>query len=148
MVASPLFPIDLENIPSFNHSSSGPIAVVDDDVEQLEIISRYYAKTNRENELLLFNGAKDLEDYMDSVEEGVNGAPSLILLDINMPGTNGFQALKQLREKPGFHKVPIVVMFSVSQYQNDIDSARRLGADAYLTKPARASEYIRLFETL
>jgi CheY-like chemotaxis protein len=147
-VVSPLFPIDLDNIPSFNCGSSGPIAIVDDDVEQLEIISRYYAKTNRHNELLLFNGAGDLEKYMDAVEEGINGPPCLILLDINMPGTNGFQVLKQLREKPEFKVDPVVVMFSVSRYQNDIESARRLGADAYLTKPARASEYIRLFEAL
>ena len=147
-MASPLFPIDLEDIPSFNRGSSAPIAVVDDDEEQLEIISRYYAKTNRQNELLLFNGAEDLQNYMDAVEEGISGSPFLILLDINMPGTNGFQVLKDLRKKVKFHIEPVVVMFSVSRYQNDIESARRLGADAYLTKPARASEYIRLFEAL
>lgn len=57
--------------------------------------------------------------------------PDLILLDLNMPDMNGFETLDILRRKPLSGRV---VVFSVSNYREDLITALRRGADGYLLK--------------
>lgn len=57
--------------------------------------------------------------------------PDLILLDLNMPGMNGFEALDVLRKKSLSGRV---VVFSVSNYSEDLVNAIKRGADGYLLK--------------
>lgn len=59
----------------------------------------------------------------------------LVLLDINMPGIDGFELLKKLREQEGLRDLP-VVMCTTSGYDKDMDQAKALGATGYVTKPA------------
>lgn len=70
-----------------------------------------------------------------SGEEGLDMAalhtPDMVILDLAMPGTDGFQVCKQLRE---WTKVPILVL-SVRDDESDKIAALDLGADDYLTKP-------------
>ncbi len=58
-------------------------------------------------------------------------APDLVILDINMPGTSGFQACEAIRAKS---RVP-VMMLTVRGEEGDLVRALELGADDYLTKP-------------
>lgn len=60
--------------------------------------------------------------------------PDLILMDINLPGMNGFAALRRLREDPATRHIPIIAV-SANAMQRDIDRARAAGFDDYLTKP-------------
>ncbi|XKE45350.1 two-component system response regulator NarL [Halomonas organivorans] len=68
-------------------------------------------------------------------EEGLRLAqeldPDLILLDLNMPGMDGIETLKRLRED-GF--AGRIVMFTVSDHEEDVVAALRAGADGYLLK--------------
>lgn len=59
--------------------------------------------------------------------------PDVIILDILLPGTNGFELLKQLREDARLAAVPIIVLSNYSQ-EDDIARAKSLGADRYLVK--------------
>jgi signal transduction histidine kinase len=58
----------------------------------------------------------------------------LVLLDINMPGTDGFELLKSIRGEAALRDLP-VVMCTTSGYDKDVDQARALGASGYLQKP-------------
>ncbi|MBL7921559.1 MAG: response regulator [Bacteroidia bacterium] len=58
----------------------------------------------------------------------------LIFLDINMPGKNGFELLKQIRETLVCNNVP-VIMISTSDNPNSILVSRELGANLYVVKP-------------
>jgi CheY-like chemotaxis protein len=58
----------------------------------------------------------------------------LVLLDINMPGVDGFEFLKQIRGKTALRDLP-VVMCTTSGYDRDMDQAKALGASGYLQKP-------------
>ncbi|MGE4352132.1 MAG: response regulator [Bdellovibrionales bacterium] len=58
----------------------------------------------------------------------------LVLLDINMPGLDGFQTLSKIRTTPSFAHTP-VVMCTTSSYENDKNYANALGANGYINKP-------------
>jgi len=68
-------------------------------------------------------------------EEGIRLAteldPDLILLDLNMPGVNGLETLRLLREGGVASRI---VIFTVSDHEEDVVSALRAGADGYLLK--------------
>lgn len=59
--------------------------------------------------------------------------PSLILLDLNMPGMNGFEFLEKIKSDSDLQQIPVVVL-STSDSGPDIDRAYRLHAAAYVTK--------------
>ncbi|WP_341259241.1 two-component system response regulator NarL [Morganella morganii] len=65
--------------------------------------------------------------------------PDLILLDLNMPEMNGFETLDILRRKPLSGQV---VVFSVSNYREDLITALRQGADGYLLKDMEPEELL------
>ncbi|WP_254276088.1 two-component system response regulator NarL [Halomonas sp. 3H] len=66
--------------------------------------------------------------------------PDMVLLDLNMPGMNGIETLKRLREE-GF--AGRVVMFTVSDHEEDVVDALQAGADGYLLKDMDPDEMIR-----
>lgn len=66
--------------------------------------------------------------------------PDLILLDLNMPGMNGLETLDQLRTRTLSGRV---VMFSVSNHEDDVISALKRGADGYLLKDMEPEDLLR-----
>jgi twitching motility two-component system response regulator PilH len=60
--------------------------------------------------------------------------PSMILLDVVMPGRNGFQACRELKAQPNYGSIPIVLVTSKGT-QSDQFWGRTQGADGYVVKP-------------
>jgi CheY-like chemotaxis protein len=58
----------------------------------------------------------------------------LILLDLNMPRTDGREALRQIKRDPDLRRIPIVVL-TTSNAEEDVRRCYDLGANAYITKP-------------
>jgi CheY-like chemotaxis protein len=73
--------------------------------------------------------------------------PDLILMDINLPGMNGLQALKRLRDTPETRNIPVIAVTSNSMPE-DIEAGLRAGFDAYLTKPIQVAELMKAVEKL
>ena len=66
----------------------------------------------------------------------VNSQPDLVILDINMPGINGYQVLEKIREQ---HDIP-VIMLSADQDVSSVGNSIGLGADDYIRKPFHLRE--------
>lgn len=66
--------------------------------------------------------------------------PDLILLDLNMPGMNGFETLDELRKRELSGRI---ILFTVSNYGEDLVSALKRGADGYLLKDMEPEELIQ-----
>lgn len=70
----------------------------------------------------------------DGVEMAKSHSPDLILMDIVMPGLNGFQATRQLSRDSNTKDIPVIMITTKGQ-ETDKVWAKRQGAKAYLTKP-------------
>jgi CheY-like chemotaxis protein len=69
--------------------------------------------------------------------------PDFVILDIEMPQTNGIEVLEYLEEHPGMCSVPIII-FTTSCDEKKIDSTRKLGAIKCVSKPSNLKGYTDL----
>jgi CheY-like chemotaxis protein len=71
--------------------------------------------------------------------------PELILLDVMMPGLNGWQVFQRLRQDPRWAQIPVVMLTALAQ-RSDVERAVELGVDGYLTKPFEPADLIHTME--
>jgi twitching motility two-component system response regulator PilH len=87
----------------------------------------------------------------DTGEQGVELArkhsPDLVLMDIVMPGINGFQATRQLNRDPETKSIPVIMVTTKNQ-DSDREWSRKQGARGYLVKPVPEKELIDTIETI
>jgi len=103
--------------------------LVDDDSDDSDLI---FEVLNEIDLTVKYTYAMDGPEALDILERGY--IPSIIFLDINMPGMNGWQCLSKLKANKRFKDIP-VLMYSTSSYPHEIEKAFQLGALAFFTKP-------------
>jgi len=87
---------------------------------------------------------KDGEELMKVLHyEGV--IPDMLFLDLNMPGRNGKECLREIRMFHHLKALPVII-FSTSANHRDVDDAFLLGADLYLQKPSGYTLMVQLLE--
>ena len=84
---------------------------------------------------------------LDGIRKAVEEAPDLIILDVMLPGLDGFEICHRLRSKPDTAKLPIM-MFSAKAQEMDKSTGLLVGADDYLTKPAAPTTILSHVEAL
>jgi len=114
------------------------VFIVDDDPDDRQIILDAFLKNNSALDYEFINSANDLLTKLYSIETEY---PDLIVLDLNMPGIMGLQALREIRQNKKFSQIPVVVL-TTSTLNNDRKSAYELGASCFLTKPDSFSEMV------
>ena len=67
--------------------------------------------------------------------------PDVILMDINLPGISGIDAINILRKDPATARIPIIAL-SANAMRNDIDRGMEAGFFRYLTKPIKINELL------
>lgn len=82
-----------------------------------------------------------------NADEGIETAkrekPDLILMDVVMPGLNGFQATRELTSDPETSRIPIIIVTRKNQEVDRVWGMRQ-GASNYLTKPVKESSLVEL----
>ncbi|MEX1047343.1 MAG: response regulator [Actinomycetota bacterium] len=81
----------------------------------------------------------------ESIELARSNTPDVIVLDVMMPGMDGWEVCRSMREESSLADVPIVFLSAKSQDQNPKDS-KELGIAAYVTKPFDPSELVTIVE--
>ena len=74
-------------------------------------------------------------------------SPDLVILDVMMPGLDGYEVLTFIRETPRLEGLPVVMLTARAQL-DDIQRGLTLGADAYLAKPFDPEELFSVVESL
>ncbi|WP_126453124.1 response regulator [Sulfuriflexus mobilis] len=83
------------------------------------------------------------ETAEDGIEMAVNSQPALILMDINLPGMDGYQALEELRKCTETRHIPVVAI-SANAMSSDVQRGLDMGFDGYLTKPLNLQEFMSM----
>jgi CheY-like chemotaxis protein len=110
------------------------ILVVDDDRSITELIKRQLSKVGEYEVAVVYDGESALELI-------TRWTPDLVLLDIMMPGIDGQEVCRRMRESEAMTPVPIIMLTALG----DIDSKRTAfgaGADDYITKPHNSAELL------
>jgi CheY-like chemotaxis protein len=118
-----------------------PVLVVEDSAEDFTALGRAFRKHALQNPVLRCSDGDQALEYLQGY--GRNAAwppvlPAIVLLDLNMPGTDGRQVLETMKADPRLSAIPVII-FSTSANVKDVEACYQLGANSYLTKPIEYS---------
>jgi type II secretory ATPase GspE/PulE/Tfp pilus assembly ATPase PilB-like protein/CheY-like chemotaxis protein len=88
----------------------------------------------------------EARDGAQALEEVDRHAPDIVILDLNLPGVDGYSVLSQLRSRPATRQIPIIVLTAKGDEDNEV-RVLELGADDFLTKPFRAKSLAARLES-
>ena len=115
------------------------VLIVEDNEKNLKLV----------RDVLQVKGYATLE--AGTAEDGIGIAtervPDLILMDIQLPGMNGIEALKVLRGNPATAAIPVIAV-TASVMQQDRNQITEAGFDAYIGKPLNLKEFLEAVKTM
>lgn len=114
-----------------------PILAVEDSAEDFLALGRAFRKHSLQHPVLRCEDGDQALNYLQGYGNRAGWPltlPALILLDLNLPGTDGRTVLDVIKHDPRLRCIPVII-FSSSANRNDVTECYRLGANNYLTKP-------------
>jgi CheY-like chemotaxis protein len=119
-----------------------PILQVEDDPNDVFLLQHAMTKAGVVNPIQVASDGRQAIEYLEGTGKFADREqfplPCLVLLDLKLPHVMGLNVLKWIRQQPGAPLV--VVMLTASGEDADVATAYRLGANAFLTKPSKASK--------
>ena len=127
------------------------ILVVEDNENDRLLIRRTLAKSGITNPRRFVKSGEAAISYLEAVGGFLNGKkhplPALVLLDLKLPGIDGFEVLRRIRANPDLSNLRVVVL-TTSERIRDAQQAYRLGANSFLVKPLEFENIRAFFEMI
>jgi CheY-like chemotaxis protein len=127
------------------------ILLVDDNPHDVVLIRLAFRKVGIIDTIHLVRDGAEAMHYISGggiyADRAIFPPPTLVLLDLKMPGANGFEVLKWIRSQESLESLVVVVM-SGSRDDADIQQAYELGANSYLIKPTKFEDLVKMMESL
>jgi len=127
------------------------ILLVEDDPKDVRLALHALRAENLGNRIEV---ARDGEEALDFLfcrgpHEGRErtNRPKLILLDLKLPKVDGLQVLREIKNEPSTHAIPVAVLTS-SKEERDIVESYRLGVNSYIQKPVDFDQFRETIKTL
>ncbi|MBN9483780.1 MAG: hypothetical protein BGO70_09260 [Bacteroidetes bacterium 43-93] len=114
----------------FKNYTNVKIVYVDDDVDDRFLFTEVLREIDPDIALHTLTNGQELINELDNIAE----QPTLIFLDVNMPGYNGFECLSYIRGKSMYDDISVYLL-STSATEKNVETAQNLGANGYLNKP-------------
>lgn len=130
--------------------SDCPFLIVEDSPEDYTVLVRAFHKIGIENPIYHFQeGDEALAFLFRAGSYATNSAPPpcFILLDLNLPGTDGREVLRAVKADEALSVIPVIV-FSTSTHEVDVRECYRLGANCYIQKPVAYEDHLDLMRRL
>jgi putative two-component system response regulator len=115
------------------------VLVADDEQPVAELLRRVLVKEGY--------GVEIVYDGLSALEGVLQHKPHLVLLDVNMPGMNGIEVCRRLKQDPAHRLTPVVLVTGMSQREKRIEGLDA-GADDFLSKPVDTQELLARVRTL
>src|SRR5260370_4135363 len=135
------------------HNMTGDlkVVVVEDNPNDVLLLKRAFSKGGPELPLRFVRNGQEALDYLNGVDRfadrNLYPLPTLLVLDLKLPGIDGFDIIKWVRNEARFRDMRIVVLSS-SNEPSDISRAHDLGANAYHVKPNDPNALVGMVEGL
>jgi len=127
------------------------VLMADDDDDDCMLAKEAWKELNTPNHLRFVRDGEELMEYLQHrgaySDPKESPPPGLILLDLNMPKKNGYEALREIKTDPYLRKIPVIV-FTTSTNEEDISQVYDLGANSFVGKPSNYDGYVTLLGTL
>src|SRR5882672_9445754 len=127
------------------------ILLVEDRNDDVYLVRRALSKADVHNPFLVVENGEEALAYLEGFGKYRNRdefpMPDIMLLDLKMPRMDGYEVLRQVRAKPEFKSLRIIVLTS-SEDLNDVNKAYELGANSFLVKPLEFENYAAMMRTL
>jgi two-component system response regulator len=128
-----------------------PILLVEDNADDVELTLRAFERSKILNEIVVARNGEEALDYLFSTgaHAGRDSSiqPSLVLLDLKLPGIEGLDVLKRMREDGRSSRLPVVVLTS-SNEERDVLRAYELGANSFVRKPVNFTQFMEAAQQL
>ena len=132
-------------------SDRAVILLVEDQQNDVLLIKKAFERGQILNPLFVVNSGEEAMAYLAGDGKYRNRAeyplPDLLLLDIKMPGLDGFDVLRWVRAQSGFSSL-LIVMLTSSDRVYDVNQAYKLGANSFLVKPLDFENYVQTCNVL
>ncbi|MDF1759460.1 MAG: response regulator [Coxiellaceae bacterium] len=126
------------------------ILIVEDSDIDFESTQRAFLKAGIANTLVRCPDGDDALNYLFKRNEYANKnikRPNVILLDLNLPGTDGRQVLEKIKADNELRKIPVIIL-TTSNNEKDIDFCYERGANSYVQKPVDPLKFIEAVQRL
>lgn len=128
-----------------------PILLVEDSPEDFEATVRALRRAGLANPILRCEDGDQALDYLHRrgayADPARSPRPGIILLDLNLPGTDGRQVLDEIKAAPDLRPIPVVVL-TTSTDERDVERCYAAGANSYIKKPVDLEGFMRAIQRL
>ncbi len=129
-------------------TETASVLLVEDNPDDRELAMLAFDEVGLLDSVVACEDAEQALEQLNKWQPGPNDGesthrPDLILLDIKLPGRDGFDLLKAVRDNPFTRFVP-VIMLSSSSEQSDIVKSYELGANGYVRKPVNFERFVEV----
>lgn len=127
-----------------------PILIVEDSMPDYEALLRIIRKKGMQNPVFHCKTGQEALDFLQHegnyADKNAAPRPGIVLLDLNLPETDGREVLRQIKENIELKSIPVVI-FTTSDSEKDIEESYRSGANTYITKPVNLDELYNVIDT-
>ena len=122
------------------------ILVVEDDPDDLQIMREAFEEvTDKRTEIEFLDTGDQLINRMTDLPS--HKLPSLLILDMNLPGRNGLEILTQVKKESRYAHIPVVII-TTSNAESDRDRSYRVGANCFISKPDSYKGMLDMFHCI
>jgi CheY-like chemotaxis protein len=127
------------------------ILFVEDNRMDVELTLDAFKEARLGNTIHVATNGDDALDYMFGRDKygdrGRYPLPDIVLLDLKMPGIDGFEVLRQIKESPKLKRIPVIILTS-SKEEGDRALSYDMGANSYLVKPVTFDEFLNIVKQI
>lgn len=127
------------------------ILLVEDNLQDIEIARRAFAKGRVKNELIVVRDGQEALDYLyrqgKYKDTASSPRPGMILLDLNLPKVGGMEVLQQIKKDEALKSIPVIVL-TASPREEDVVRTYNLGVNTYIQKPVEFDNFMRVVHTV
>ena len=143
--------LDSSNTPKVLGDPKAPILVVEDSDEDFETLTRLMKQASIINPIFRCCDGEEALEFLEQKRCDGKGEPpprpSLVLLDLNLPGTDGREVLQHAKQDPNLSAIPVVIL-TTSSNPKDLEFCYTNGANSYLLKPMSLKKFQRSIQIL